>query len=150
MPTAKIPAASRIVYRSAIDRWLAFLLLFPIVAAVALGIVLVAMQRHGDATIMFAAAGGICLVTGLFTIPCRYTLLEDAVSIRCGVICYQIPFNSITGVRSGWTLQSGPALSLRRVIVSTSKRQYILSPEDREGFINDLQSRINHPAPLPE
>lgn len=143
MTTEKKLSATRAVYHSAIDRWLAFLLLFPIVASVALGIVLVAMERPGDATIMFMAAGAIGLVTGLFTIPCRYTLLEDAMSIRCGVICYQVPFESITQVKPGWTLKSGPALSLRRVIVSTSKRQHILSPADRERFISDLQSRIN-------
>lgn len=138
-----IDSPARTVYPSAIDRWLAFLLLFPIVAALAVGIVLIAMQRPGDGTIMFAAAGFIMVATGMFTFPCRYTLLEDAMSVRCGVICYQVPYESITEVKSGWTLKSGPALSLKRVIVSTSTRQYILSPEDRERFVNDLQSRLN-------
>jgi membrane protein YdbS with pleckstrin-like domain len=146
MSESRSPSHSRTVYASAVDRWLALLLVFPIVGAIALGIVLLAMQRPGDATVLFAVAASILLVTGLLTIPCRYTLLDDTLSIRCGLICYQVPYDSMTKVKSGWTLKSGPALSLRRVIVSTGKRDYILSPGDREGFIANLQSRIHHTA----
>lgn len=144
-PNPSIP--NRVVYRSAVDRWLALLLIFPIVAAVAVGIVLIAMQRPGDASIMFVAAAATLAVTGIFTVPCRYTLLQDALSIRCGLICYQIAYESIRSVKPGWTLRSAPALSLRRVIVATSDRDHILSPVDRDGFVRDLNSRLSSRTP---
>jgi len=133
---------SRQTYHSAVDRWLAILLLLPIVGAVAVGIGLVAMDRPGDAWPMFGVAFGILLVTAIFTVPCRYTLLEDALSVRCGVVCYQVPYAEIVEVRSGFTFASGPALSLRRVIVRTTKRDHILSPARRETFMEDLQARL--------
>lgn len=139
-PIVETPTA-RIVYPSAVDRWLAFLLLLPIVGSVAAGVVLIAMQRPGDATSMFAAAVVITLVTALFTVPCRYTLLEDALSVRCGILFYQIPYEQIVDVRTSFTFASGPALSLRRVIVRTEKRDHILSPADRESFMEALQAR---------
>ncbi|TWT93619.1 PH domain-containing protein [Neorhodopirellula pilleata] len=133
---------SRKTYRSAVDRWLAFLLLLPIVGAAAIGVVLVAMQRPGDAWPMFGVAVGTLLMTAIFTVPCRYTLLEDSLSVRCGVICYQIPYADIVEIRSAFTFASGPALSLRRVIVRTAKRDHILSPAGRESFMEDLQARL--------
>ena len=139
--TPKNPLSHK-TYDSAVDRWLAFLLLLPIVAAVAVGIVLVAMDRPSDAWVMFGSAIGILLITAILTVPCRYTLLEDSLSVRCGVICYPIPYADIVGVRSGFTFASGPALSLRRVIVRTAKRDHILSPARRDSFMEDLQARL--------
>lgn len=133
----------RKVHQSAVDWWLAALLAFPIVGAVAIAAYLIVVGRPGDASVMFLTAAGILVVTAIFTVPCRYTLLTDTLSIRCGVICYQVPYDSIRDVRMAWTLRSGPALSLRRVVVKTDRREHILSPVDRERFIRQLNARIS-------
>ncbi|SMP56017.1 membrane protein YdbS, contains bPH2 (pleckstrin homology) domain [Neorhodopirellula lusitana] len=141
MNSAQSSPLSRLSFPSAIDRWLAFLLGFPVVASVALGIGLIAMGRPGDAWTLFGVAAFTGFITAIFTLPCRYTLLEDAVSVRCGVICYQIPYESILDVKKSRTWLSGPALSLKRVVIQTAKKQHILSPADRDDFINQVQQR---------
>ncbi|MCM2373487.1 PH domain-containing protein [Aporhodopirellula aestuarii] len=133
----------RKVHPSAVDWWLAVLLGFPVVAAVVLAGYLIAIGRPGDASVMFLTGAGILGITAIFTVPCRYTLLTDTLSIRCGVICYQVPYNTIREVRMSSTLRSGPALSLRRVVIQTDRREHILSPVDRERFIKQLNQRIS-------
>ena len=119
------------------------LLGFPIVMSVAIAVWLFAVGRSGDAAIMFVTAAGITLVTAIFTVPCRYTLLTDTLSIRCGLICYQIPYSTIRDVRLSSTWSSGPALSLRRIVIRTDRREHIISPVDRERFIEQLQARMS-------
>lgn len=131
------------VYRSAVDWWLAVLLLFPILVATMIGIVLMANDRPADASSMFLTAAAIVLVTGIFIVPCRYTFLDDALSIRCGVICYQIPYDSIQSITRSSTLRSGPALSLSRVAIQTDRREYIVSPVHREQFMEQLKSQLS-------
>lgn len=131
-----------LVYPSAVDRWLLVLLLAPIVTAIAFAAYLYNEGRADDAGTMALMAAAIAAVTGVFTIPCRYTLLDDALSIRCGLICYQVAYTDITDVAPSSTWTSGPALSLKRVVVRTAKREHILSPEQRERFIEELNARV--------
>lgn len=133
---------SRLVFHSAVDTWLAVLLALPIVGSAAIAFYLIAMGRPDDASLLFLIAAVNLAVTMAFTVPCRYTLLEDTLSVRCGLICYQVPYETITEVQPSSTLVSGPALSLRRVVIQTERRKHILSPADRERFIAELQSRL--------
>jgi membrane protein YdbS with pleckstrin-like domain len=127
------------VYQSAVDGWIAAMLLMSPVLAAGLGAYLQLDGRPGDAMILFISGVATLLVTAAFTVPCRYTMLDDALSVRCGIIFYQIPFDQIQNVQPSRTLLSGPALSMRRVIVATKQRRYILSPRERDEFIKDLE-----------
>ncbi|MFG0263813.1 MAG: PH domain-containing protein [Rhodopirellula sp. JB055] len=131
-----------LVYPSAVDRWLLVLLLAPIFLSIAFAAYLFNEGRADDAGTMTLMAAAIAAVTGVFTIPCRYTLLDDALSIRCGLICYQVAYTDITEAVPSSTWTSGPALSLKRVVVRTAKREHILSPEQRERFIEELLARV--------
>ena len=129
------------VYDSAIDWWVAIMLLLsPIVASV-MGVVFFVQQRPGDASIVFLAGAFTIAVTALFTLPCRYTLLDDTLNVRCGIICYSIPFDTIENVELSSSWLSGPALSLKRVRVTANGRNYLLSPKNREVFIDELNLR---------
>lgn len=131
------------VYPSRVDLWIAAMLAMTPVFAVAIGIYLMIDGRHGDAMILFLAAGFTALVSAAFTIPCRYTVLDDALSVRCGVLFYQIPFDQIESIEPSSTLRSGPALSMRRVMIVTKKgRKCIISPDPRDEFIADLRASI--------
>ena len=130
------------VYRSAVDLWLALLLLMTPATAVGFSVMLIRQGRAGDALTLLLLGSGLLMVTLLLTFPCRYTILADSLSIRCGVICYQIPLSEIQRVEKSASLRSGPALSLRRVLVVTEKRGYLLSPKDRDAFIADLNQAI--------
>ena len=131
------------VYRSAIDLWVPVLLLMTPVTATFFAVMLIRQGRAADAMTLFLMGAGLLIVTGMFTLPCRYTILEDTLSIRCGVLFYQIPFADIQRVERSASLRSGPALSVRRVLVETKSRKYLVSPKDRDAFIADLQGAID-------
>jgi len=128
-------------FDSAIDLWLAVLLMLAPGLSIALGLVLFFQGQPGDASVVFLIGAGCLLVTAMFTAPCRYTILTDALSIRCGVLCYQIPLESIESVEKSSSLLSAPALSLRRVSIKTKKRSYLVSPKKRDQFIELLNSQ---------
>ena len=132
------PTTRPTVYESAVDTWIVTMLLLAPVTATVLGASLLWMGRPADASAMFLTAALTLIVTLAFTLPCRYTLLEDTLSIRCGLICYQIPYDLITRVERSASWRSGPALSMRRVLVEAGNRKHILSPKERDAFIEDL------------
>ncbi len=132
------------VYTSAVELWLPVLMLMAPATAVFFGVVLIRQGRGGDAITLFLMGAGLLLLTGMFTVPCRYTILDDSLSIRCGVLFYQLPFSEIQRVERSASLRSGPALSVRRVLVETNKRKYLVSPKDRDAFIADLQAAIDN------
>ncbi|TWU20656.1 hypothetical protein Pla52o_45350 [Novipirellula galeiformis] len=126
-------------YESAFDLWLLMLLMLSPVVAVVIGSYLMVNDRPGDASLLFLAGVVTLVVQGIFVVPCRYTILEDAVSVRCGILCYQIPIADIQKIETSSSLKSAPALSLRRVRIETAKREYLVSPKDRDGFIATLK-----------
>ena len=132
----------RRVFDSAVDTWIAVLLLLTPFASAAIGIALMFAQRFGDATAMFLCGAAAMALTALFTIPCRYTLLEDTLNMRCGVVCYSVPLDKIESVELSSSWLSGPALSLRRIRIVAAGKSYLISPKDRDEFLAVLRERI--------
>ena len=130
------------VYDSAVDRWLVGLLILTPVLSALIGGYLIWIGKAGDATYVFLTGGLTALITIAFTVPCRYTILNDTLSIRCGIICYQVSLNTIEDIEKSSSLLSGPALSIRRVKVATKRRSHLISPKDREEFIRDLRKAV--------
>ncbi len=130
------------VYESGVDLWIAIMLIVSPVVAAGLGIYLLIDGKHDDAMILFITAAVTLVATAAFTVPCRYTILNDALSVRCGIIFYQVPLEEIEKIEPSSTLRSGPALSMRRVLVTTSKRKHVLSPRKRDQFIQDLGDAV--------
>ena len=131
------------VYESGVDLWIVIMLMITPIFAAGLGLYLLLDGKQGDAMILFITAVATLLVTAMFTCPCRYTMLDDSLAVRCGIIGYKIPYDQIESVRPSRTILSGPALSMRRVlVVTTRKRKHILSPRERDEFIQDLQEVI--------
>ena len=123
------------------------LVMTPISAAM-IGTYLLVEGRSADAMILFLTGALAALITIAFTLPCRYTVLEDTLSLRCGLICYQVPLADIQSVEPSRTIMSGPALSMNRVLIQTAKRQYILSPKERDAFIEDLCATLALGRPI--
>lgn len=142
-PHSKIQPVRPTVYDSAVDLWIALILLLGPSAALAISGYCLLDGRPGEARIFFFTAFATIAVTLAFTTPCRYTVDSDFLSIRCGLLHYQIPLGDIIDVEPSRTLISGPALSLRRVLVRTNKRNHVLSPSQREAFIDDLRGEID-------
>lgn len=95
-------------------------------------------------------AGVISICTGLLvgaliaalTIPCEYTLTDDTLKIRSGLLEDDVPLRSIRRAEKSGSLWSAPALSLRRVKISTDRGMRLVSPRDRDAFIADLEARV--------
>lgn len=97
------------------------------------------------------AAAGILLImgvaTGLLTlalaVPCRYTIEDENLHVRCGILSYRISLKSIDRIEPSATWQSGPALSMKRTVVHTKLKRYVLSPRDREAFLSALSQAVS-------
>ena len=128
------------VYDSAVDAWIVIMLLLGPLAPAAVGVVLLLSGKPGDASILFLASSATLVLTMALTMPCRYTLLKDAVSVRCGLVFFQIPFDRIRQVEPSATWRSGAALSMKRVLIHTDRSKYVVSPKQREQFIERLRA----------
>jgi MFS family permease len=131
---------------SRVDLWLAIVLLGTIVGPVVVGIQqLLAGEQEG----------WILLKVGVFIIilllgigfPCRYTLTDRELVIRGGVtgaLEYRIELRKITDVRPSYNPLSAPALSLKRIKIryeGATGGFMLISPKDRQGFIDELNRR---------
>ncbi len=128
------------VYPSAVDLWIAVLLIMSPIFAAALGFYAWGEGEKDGAVILLITALATLLLTLALTLPCRYTIEEEDLHVRCGIISYRIPLKTIERVEPSRTWASGPALSMKRVMVFTKFKNYVLSPSDQEGFIADLSS----------
>ena len=114
----------------------------PVLAVIA-SVVLLRHERASDAVTLLLLGAGFLILTGMFTLPCRYTILNDALSIRCGILYYQVPLNEIERVEPSASLRSGPALSTRRVVVATKERSYLISPKERDQFLTEIKEAMS-------
>ncbi|MDO9439166.1 PH domain-containing protein [Hydrogenophaga sp.] len=83
---------------------------------------------------------GIVLV---FTVPCRYTLEADQLFIQCGVMKKRIAYADIRGIELSSSPLSAPALSLRRVKIVYGRSFQLVSPRERERFVEELSKHTN-------
>ena len=140
IPPERNPPAT--TYPSGVDLWIAVMLTLAPTTSLVIGSYLLQQGQGGGALTLFLCAAATAGLTAAATIPCRYTLHDDGLTIRCGLLCYQIPLAEITSVTKSATILSGPALSMKRVLIQTSKRRYILSPKQRDSFIQNLEQKL--------
>ncbi len=140
------PASPSLVFPSRIDAWLAGVVLLAVLSPLAV----VAWQGAGAGTeqvVVWATALLPLLAGGLLLLPCRYTLADDHLHIRCGLIRQRITYRDITGIAPSRNILSAPALSLHRVKVSYRRGRgqgfQLVSPRERERFMQALQQRVD-------
>ncbi len=132
-------------FRSRVDLGLVVLMgggaLLPLVAAAAL-----AWRGQSEGVALLAAWGTVmtALLVGL-TVPVRYDCRAAALHIRSGWLRWDVPYSSIRGAAPSWRPLSAPAWSLRRVRIDLPDGGFILvSPPDRESFMDELAARCPH------
>ena len=129
------------VYLSKVDWWLIAIIAGSVILTVVLGISMYNQTKTGSF---------ICFVTALFTagvflllaVPCKYTLTEDRVLIQSGILKQEALYSQITGVKKSNNPLSAPALSLQRVEITMKNGFKLVSPKNREQFIQELTSRL--------
>ena len=131
-------------YPSKVDWWLVPLLSLPYVAAVA---VCVNVLLDGKVSELPWAIGGVLLVLGIYfglVIPVKYGLDKTRLVVRFGVCRQRIPLADILEVRPTYYPLNAPALSLDRLRIQFGTglfRGVVISPADRDRFLDDLAER---------
>ena len=129
-------------YRSAIDLWLVAVLVGAPFAIVAFGAFSLAKSiSFGIGVMIFG--GFIGALIAVFSIPCVYTLTDERLKIKCGLLEDNVPLATIKKAEKSSSTRSAPALSLRRVKITLEDGYRLISPKDRDGFIADLTARIS-------
>ena len=128
-------------YKSRIDSWLAFVLVGAPLIVVTAGIF--TLTKSVGAGIFTIIVG--LIVGGLIaalSIPCVYTLTDESLKIRSGMLEDDVPLRRIRGAEKSNSMWSAPALSLRRIKITLEDGSRSISPKDRDGFITDLEARL--------
>jgi hypothetical protein len=128
------------VYPSKIDWWIAVLLVGTPLFMIGYGIYFTIAK---SATGLFAVFTGIFVgvVMAIFSIPCRYTITDTSLLIKCGAFEDEIKLDSIRDAVPSSNPLSAPSLSLRRVKIVLDKGFRLVSPLNREDFIKELLRR---------
>lgn len=132
-------------FRSKVDAWLIAVIAAAVVFTAAQGFLMREASPEGSVA-SFSVAALVVAVFMALAVPCRYTLERDHLYIRSGLIRQRIAYKDITGVEPSRNPLSAPALSLQRVKVSYKGWFQLISPLDRERFIQLLEERVSRAA----
>jgi uncharacterized membrane protein YdbT with pleckstrin-like domain len=134
-------SAMKTEYPSAVDRWIAAVLIGSPLVVIGGGILLLEKSAEGG-WIQIGIGLFLAVLMAALSIPCRYTLDEHSLTIRCGLLREVIPLARIRSVEKSASLWSAPALSLRRVKIVMDHGWRLISPKDRDGFIEAIRDRL--------
>jgi hypothetical protein len=70
-----------------------------------------------------------------------YVVTEDSLVVRSGPVRKTVPLGSITRLRATRNPLSSPALSLDRIEVTYGTRRVLISPKDKQGFLEAVLER---------
>jgi membrane protein YdbS with pleckstrin-like domain len=129
------------LYPSKVDVWLAVVLIAAPLISIGMGVYLLSISSTGG---WLSVIIGLCVaaVLALFAIPCRYMLTANSLIIQAGILKEEIPFDRIKEATLSSNPLSAPALSLKRVKIVLDKGFRLISPNDRERFITELEAKM--------
>jgi hypothetical protein len=140
--------ADETMYKSKVDWWLAVLIILLFASGIA----------YLGACVYFYFETGVIrwwyIVYGVFTTaliiglvwPIYYVLKEDSLFIRHGLVRSTYKYSIMSMVKPSRNPLSSPALSLDRLMIvyEGTFGFFMISPQDKEGFMKDLASRADH------
>jgi hypothetical protein len=132
-----------VTFRSKIDWWL---------------LVVLIIAAAGSIIVVISMAITQSLVVALLTLPLllptvvlpvwllaatNYTIRAEDLHVRSGPFAWRIPLHEIRSVSRTRNPLSSPALSLDRLRIEYGKgRSIMISPKDKENFLNELRKRV--------
>ncbi|MBM4366862.1 MAG: PH domain-containing protein [Deltaproteobacteria bacterium] len=124
-----------------VDTWLAVVLGGAALVTVG-GAVVSLVEGH------YEGVGGVvvmALAFGVFLFPMHYTVADDALVIRYGLVRSRVQYRDIRAVKPTWNPISSPAMSLDRLHIDCGNPLGPnISPRDREGFYAALLEKAPH------
>ncbi len=128
-------------FPSKVDTWLVVVVLAAIGLTFFQGVAFSGVSRAASVISLVAALFIVALCFAV-AIPCQYVLAADHLFIQSGLIKRRIAYRDIKKIEPSSLPLSAPALSLRRVKISYGKTFQLVSPRERELFIQLLQERV--------
>ncbi len=135
-------------YPSKVDWWLGVLLMFVLLCGVgSVGAGIWGLIVKGDPMWWFLLPG-LCIVLFMTCVvwPIEYVLSDDELIVRIGLFRSPYKYSTITGIKPSRNPLSSPALSLDRLEIKYKGKIgfFMVSPKDKEGFMEELASRTSH------
>ena len=132
------------VYPSKRDAWLVAVLWGGVVAI--LGSVFMLWSTSEplrSRVVMTVLLGAVAVLILWITYGTRYIFTAHELLIRSGPFCWRIALREIVEVFPTSSSLSGPACSLDRLCVryGAGRRSILISPQDKEGFLEELVVR---------
>lgn len=128
------------VYPSRVDWWLAALLIGAPMLIIALGLHTL-NQSMGAGLVLIVSGLAIGALIAALACPCDYTLTDEHLTIRAGLLNETLPLHRIRTAVLSTSPLSAPALSLRRIKLTLDEGSRLISPRNRDAFIADLEQR---------
>lgn len=124
-------------FNSKIDLWIALVIGGGFVLCAYSAVDQVRLTRSWASVIPAALFVGVLL---LF-LPTKYVLGEEQLTVRSGLMHWEIPYRVIEGVAPTHNLLASPALSLDRLRIDYNGGAVMISPKDKERFLAELANR---------
>ncbi len=128
------------IYKSKIDAWLGLIIL--IVPAVT--IITIIVEGISQTNLLALALMVLAsLLTIWLMLATDYRFKDDKLVVRSGPFNWKIQLSDITHVKESRELIASPALSLDRLRIEYKGTfgAILISPENKQGFIAELESR---------
>jgi membrane protein YdbS with pleckstrin-like domain len=117
---------------------------FIVIEIALLGAIFFSPLTHANTVIYAGLAAFLAALFVLLIYPCTYELGDQKLKIRCGVFSRRIAYREITRIEKTRNPRSGPALSLQRIEIFYAQRSILISPSERDVFIQLLNDRIKY------
>lgn len=133
------------VYPSKRDAWL--IALAGLGALVALVDILIAEFTPGAFPMRLVLSFLVVLPFGFLAwlfATTGYTFAGEELLVRSGPFSWRVPLAKIDTVKPSRSMLSAPALSLDRLEICYGRSTILISPADREGFLQDLLGKCPH------
>jgi hypothetical protein len=138
------PPFTPVEFPTLVDRWLVVVLALSLLVSVA-AVAAAAREAPRDAAIAGAVIGASILLLAVLALPTRYTVGENELEIRSGLLRQRIPLRSIRRVYATHNPLSAPAWSLDRLGVDYDRERgrslALISPARREEFLKLIAER---------
>lgn len=124
------------LHYSKINYWLAAVLGLPAVVLLLLG----GYYLLGDKRLILSSliAAGTVLVSVSFIYPMYYQIDAAVLTVRSGFTRTRIPISQIMTIKPSWNPLSSTALSVDNLRIDYLATFIVISPKDKQEFINDL------------
>lgn len=133
------------VFRSKVDKFM-----WPLLAITPLACLVVLISGLASGKVGALVTAGIMTVLVVLLYwglvwPVEYTLGDGELTVRFGAIRQRLPYDQIERVAPTRSILASPALSLDRLALHRpSGLPWMISPEDRERFLDQLARRAPH------